>query len=752
MKGAARHAGCRRTRCARLRGPIMSSASSDHLIGQRLEERYVLEQLVGHGGMSKIYKALDLRLHRTVAVKILNENYAAQPEVRKRFASEAVIAANLSHPNVLRVLDHNVSGQLVYLVMEYVQGQNLHELINARGRLTPRQTLSLLEKICRGLAAAHTEEIVHRDIKPANVLISSRGQVHIADFGLARAASAHTQSLTLWATLHYASPELVSGQPADARSDIYAVGVMIYQMLTGTLPYPDASLPALMNHQLNSETPLPSALVPHLAQDLDELVRFCTEKDPENRPQNASFLLDEIIQIQATLSAAQLDLGSEQFGGLQDLIPHDSPAPTSVQQRLGQWEAAERHGAPDHWRVENPGSEATAVLNPSDHPTEAIDAAGAPTQALNQAPTQAYAANAPQPAPPTAQPFTPQPTELLGRSEESEQPEQPERPAQPSKREQLRAQKKWRKEAQIPTHRLAKPLSAGRRLLTTVLIILSVALVASAAWFFGRGPGSIVNIPSLSGMLQAQAVEQLEHEGVPVRVNNSYHDEVAVGRVIDSNPGQGQNIMRFQGVELVISRGPQSFTMPDVTGLSSNAASTKLEELELRTPEVSEDYSATVPQGHVISSTPLGGAQLTRKSGTSLLVSAGPAPVQVPQLIGMKRNQARAALEEIGLRLEVGEAVYSSQVPADQVAAQNPDEGTVPAGSTISVQLSQGPEYLSIPSVIGQRQQDAVQTLEEAGFTVEIRKMLGERSATVRMQTPLNQQAARGSEITIYLF
>lgn len=744
----------------------MSSAPSDPLIGHCLEERYVLEQLVGYGGMSRIYKALDLRLHRSVAVKILNENYAAETEVRKRFAAEAVIAANLSHPNVLKVLDHNVSGQLVYLVMDYVNGQNLHELIASRGRLTPRQTLSLLELICRGLAAAHAEQIVHRDIKPANVLISSTGSVQIADFGLARAASAHTQSATLLATLQYASPELVSGQPADARSDIYAVGVMIYQMLTGSVPYPQASVTQLIHHHLHTEMPLPSTRIPQLAQDLDELVRFCTEKDPENRPQNAAFLLDEVVQIQGTLGDEQLDLGSELFGGLADLIAHDAPAPTSVQQRLGQWEAAEREGQRDPWWMSNPESAPTQALgtsgaptealDASSHPTQALDASGAPTEALSpdagySAPehTRAYPVDEDPLTPPPAQPFTPQPTVALARPGETSDTASS---APPSKREQQRAQKQWRKQAQIPTHRLTPPMSTGRRILTFFLIVLTIALVAGAAWFFGRGPGSIISIPQLSGLLQAQAVQQLDRAGVPVRVSNAYHDDVAVGRVIESSPTQGENIMRFQGVELSVSRGPQTFTMPQLAGMSAEAAAAKLEQLQLRSPQLTEEFSSQVTEGSVISSTPQAGVQLTRKTATSLLVSAGPAPVEVPQVVGMSEQQARQALEDLGLSMKLGEPVYSGQVPSGQVAEQEPESGKVAAGSDVTVRLSQGPEYLAIPTVMGQSVDEAVTTLREAGFEVETRNMLGERSQTVRLQTPLNQEAERGSTVTIYVF
>lgn len=776
----------------------MSAPLQDHLIGQLLDDRYRLDELIGYGGMSRIYRAVDGRLHRPVAVKILNDNYARDPQVRERFASEAVIAANINHPNVVSTRDHNASGSLVYLVMEFVRGQNLHELISRRGRLTPRQTLSVLESICRGLAAAHREGIVHRDMKPGNVLMADNGEVKITDFGLARVATAHTQSSTLLATLQYASPELVSGQPADSRSDIYAVGVMIFQMLTGQLPYPDATVPALMRHHLESETPLPSTRVPGLAQDLDELVRFCTEKDPENRPQDAGFLLDEVIQIGTTLSDEQLDLGADAYGGIGDLIPDAVQHPTTVQQRLDHWQR-EREAQRDPWWVRPNAAAAGAGQEGHDEPqaaqdpTTVLDAAGQPTQALGaDAPateahgsepqaagdpeqrtgTEDAAADAggdPREAHTTAYRQAGEPatvahersgqhhapaTMAMPREERSGATAVSEDSADepPSKRELKRAQRQWRKQAQVPTHRLGKPRSPAQKVLVSVLLLAVVALVAAGAWFFGRGPGSVVNIPSLSGLVQAQAVQRLESAGVPVRVNNAYDDEVAPGRVIDSNPAEGENIMRFQGVELVISRGPELFQMPDVTGMDTSAARQRLQQMQLSAPSVGQEYSQSVDEGQVISSKPAAGEQLTRKTATSLVVSAGPAPVNVPSLVGLDEQAARGAVEELGLSLQVGEPVYSSDVPRGQVAVQDPAEGTVPAGGSISVQLSQGPEYVQIPSVIGQEVEQAVSALEQAGFQVETRDMLGGHSSTVRLQTPLNQQAERGATITLYVF
>ena len=486
----------------------------DQLVGQVLGHRYRLDTLIALGGMSRVYRAMDLNLHRSVAVKVLDENFASESLVRERFESEAIIAANISHPNVVSIRDHAISGSHVYLVMEYVRGQNLAEVIEERGRFTPRQMLSILERICSGLRAAHLEGIVHRDMKPANVLLSDNGEIKITDFGLARAASAHTQSATLVATLSHVSPELVSGAPSDSRSDIYAVGIMIYQMLTGQLPFPMTNPAAMMKHHLDSPMPMPSNLVPGLSEDLDELVRYCTEKDPERRPQNAGFLLDDVIQIRSTLTDDELDLDAESLGDVSDLAPLAAAAmPTTVQQRLDEWQRHRDEQRQPWWMDEDtlgetaatssedysavPEDDATTVISTSDA-TEVLDLREAHTTTV---PRMANEHEAPEPSFSSA--TAAYSREDLDQFEDSAPTAtdlavptvQDKVSARALKQEQKRAAKEWRKTAQVPTHQLVRPKTGGRRAMITVVLIFVVALVAACAWFFGRWPGNNHSCP-----------------------------------------------------------------------------------------------------------------------------------------------------------------------------------------------------------------------------------------------------------------
>ncbi len=744
----------------------MSQAHTDPNLGRTLDERYRIDHLLALGGMSRIYRGMDKRLHRAVVIKILNENFANEATVRERFESEAVIAANITHPNVVSIRDHNVTDNIVYLVMEYVRGRNLEQVIAERGRFTPRQTLSVLEQVCRGLSAAHAEDIIHRDMKPANVLLADSGEVKITDFGLARAASAHTQSATLVATLSHVSPELVSGSPADSRSDIYAVGIMIYQMLTGRLPYTDTNAAALMKHHLDSPMPLPSSVVPGLADDLDELVQWCTEKDPERRPQNAGLLLDEVIQIHSTLRDEQLDLDADSLGDVEDLIPRAlTHMPTTLQQRLDEMQREREDEREKLWQLRKSEQETQAASRPSDIDPEAtsvISTADA-TEVLNLRDAQATVVHALHHAEnPVASDASVKATEAYSRTGVGE--DVPARAAHSGaskptgtsaknqKRADKQAEKQWRKEAQVPTHRLQKAKSGSQRVVIALVWVFVVALVASAGWFFGRGPGTIIRIPSLTGLLQEQAVNQLEDQGIPVRITTAYDDDLAVGRVVDSRPDSGSNIMKFQGVDLTVSQGPELFEVPDVSGQKLDTAVENLKNLGFSKIKSTSAYSADVPKGSVISSSPATGKSIAHKSQITLNYSKGPAPVDVPDVSGMTEDEARSAVEASGLKLAVGEPEYSSDVDKDRVVSQNPADKTAEVGSSVTVHLSKGPEYLDVPSVVGMNVDDAVATLEAADFTVNTHNVLGGFSQTVRMQTPLNQSAIRGSEVTVYTF
>ncbi|HLP23264.1 MAG TPA: Stk1 family PASTA domain-containing Ser/Thr kinase, partial [Microbacteriaceae bacterium] len=279
-----------------------ADGTADAMIGRLIDGRYQVRSRIARGGMATVYLATDLRLERRVAIKTMHAHLADDSAFAQRFIQEARSAARLAHPNVVNVFDQGEDGETAYIVMEYLPGITLRELLKDYRRLTPEQALDIMESVLSGLAAAHRAGIVHRDLKPENVMLADDGRIKLADFGLARAASAATATgQALLGTIAYLSPELISRGVADARSDIYALGIMLYEMLTGEQPYVgDAPMQIAYQHA-NSSVPLPSEKIPGLPSGFDELVRWATERDPELRPRDAGAMLERMRTFEADI-------------------------------------------------------------------------------------------------------------------------------------------------------------------------------------------------------------------------------------------------------------------------------------------------------------------------------------------------------------------------------------------------------------------------------------------------------------------
>ena len=747
----------------------MTEPRTDPRIGVTLDGRYRLDARIADGGMSTVYRAMDTRLHRTVAVKVLHAHMASDPVVLERFAAEAIISSDLNHPNIVGVRDHHVSGDAAYLVMEYVRGLNLREVLAERGRFTPRQTLAVLQAVCTGLSVAHAEGIVHRDMKPANVLISDEGRVKVTDFGLARAASAHTNATTFFGTAAYISPELAVGDPADERSDIYAVGIIAYELLTGQQPFSSESAYGLAFKHINDRVPAPSALVPGLSPELDELVAYCTNKDPEDRPQDASFLLSDIKQIQQSLSREQLDLDAETLGGISDLIPPAGAPQTTVHDRLAQAQlfrssaaegaaAAAPAGAEGEAAAQAAHADATAALPHSAMDGTQAIAPGLPDPAaLSEDRTQAIGLPAPET---TLLHSHPDHTSVLSTAQGSAAgntgqlatvPGPGQRPpsVRQAKKEARAAELAWKKEAQIPTHQLAPKSSAGRKWLVAVVLAVLAAAIVAAGLFFGMGPGAPFTVPSLAGMSRAEAVSQLEAQGVSASTRDVFDEKIERGLVVGSDPVAGETIRRFQGLRLDISKGPELFAVPNLTGRKQADAEKDLAKANLAAGKVSRKYSEEVDKGVVISHSPGAGEKVRRNSAVALVVSRGPAPVDVPNIVGMKESKAKSMLKDAGLKGAEDSKAYSRTVPEGSVISQKPAGGTAERGSTVSYVVSRGPRMVEVPNVQGQQVGEAKAALEALGFTVDVEEFLGGFFGTVRSQTPAGGTAPEGSTVKL---
>ncbi|MET3811192.1 PASTA domain-containing protein [Arthrobacter sp. UYEF3] len=711
---------------------MVQEYTSDALVGTLVDNRYLIQSKLARGGMSTVYLATDRRLERDVALKVLHPHMAGDPQFLDRLGREAKAAARLSHPHVVGVLDQGEDGPLAYLVMEYIKGHTLRDVIKEKGALTPRLALALIDPVAEGLGAAHAAGLIHRDVKPENVLIADDGRIKIGDFGLARAITTTTSTGALIGTVAYLSPELVMGRQADARSDIYSLGIMLYEMLTGRQPF-DGEVPIQVAYQhVNSSVGAPSLLVPGLAAELDELVQWCTANDPDQRPVDGNALLSELRHIRTNLSAAELELRP--------------PAALAAGYPAAAVAAAGAAGAATDGSGAEPPVEAhTELLGGVQRPTEVISRASNPTTVLSGTPRQ----NPPRQGAygPLA---TPEEREFGAYPEEA--PDAHVAPAgKRAQRKQDRDEEKARSRAAATPSRSLRAGNPRRRGLIWILVLVMIALLAAGGgWFFGMGPGSPGTIPQLANKTVAEAQQLLRTAGFQSTTRDVFDDNISPGLVVASEPPAGREIRKFESVSLAVSKGPELFALPRLTGKSLDDAKTALNGAGMALGPVTESYDEAAPAGTVLAQNP--GQDTPARHGTpvGLTVSKGPQPIPVPDVRGKDQDAAVKALEAAGLKAVVAtEPVFDRKVPQGKVVAQDPASGNLTKGGAVTLTISKGPKLVQVPSFIGKQASEAQKALEQLGFKVQIDNILGGFFGTVRAQDPVNKNVPEGSVITL---
>ncbi|MGW9415216.1 Stk1 family PASTA domain-containing Ser/Thr kinase [Arthrobacter cupressi] len=688
----------------------MQEQVSDHLLGSLVDQRYLVRTRLAGGGMSTVYLATDERLDRDVALKVLHPHLANDASFLERLRREARAAASLSHPHVVGVLDQGQDGHIAYLVMEYIKGHTLRDVLQEKGGLSPRLALALIDPVIEGLAAAHSAGLIHRDVKPENVLIADDGRIKVGDFGLARAVTAATSTGSLIGTVAYLAPELVLGEAADARSDIYSAGVMLYEMLTGTQPYSGEVPIQVAYKHVNAEIPAPSAAAPGLVSDLDELVQWCTAKDPEQRPVDGGALLSELRHIRTTLSDEQLDY-----------------APPSARPSLA---AAEQAASLDTTVLGSADAAHTEIISSGQHPTSVLPQ---PAQGISAAafPTSVLPPAGPLPA---------------GTDRDASS-------AQLSPREEKRAARQAEKDraraAATPSRTLREGNARRRAVIWASVILLLAVLAGTAGWFFGMGPGSPGTIPALKNRPAQEAEQLLRTAGFQSRPQDVFDDEVKAGYTVGTDPAAGVEIRKFLPVTLFVSKGPQLFPLANLDGLSLEQAKDALAGAEMTLGRVSEKYDEQAPAGTILSQAPAKDTPVRHGTAVSLVVSKGPQPLPVPDVRGMDRAAAVQAISEAGLTAKVAaEEIFDKKAPAGTVLRQSPSDGTLNRGGTVTLTLSKGPRLVEVPNFVGKSAKQAERELKKLGFEVEL-DVFGGILGLVQSQDPVDTMAPEGSTVTL---
>ena len=605
--------------------PSNPSGNAAPLVGQLLDNRYQVTSLLARGGMATVYLATDTRLDRIVALKVMHPHLASDPGFVARFQREARSAARLSHPHVVGVYDQGESDGQVYLAMEYIPGRTLRDVLNDYGPLTLEQALVLLDPVVEALDAAHNAGFVHRDIKPENVLISDDGRVKVADFGLARAVASSETTQTagmIIGTVTYLSPEQVERGDADARSDIYSTGILLFEMITAKVPHSGESPLSIAYQHVNADVPPPTSVRPDLPKEADALVLAATKRDPALRYQSAHEFLADIRRVRKLLPQPR------PFVDVRDTLV--------VSRTTGQTPKGE---------------------------------------------------------------FTP-------------------------------------REFPVRAPRKKGPLVA-------LGLVVGVALAAFAGWWLAAGPGNNIPTPDLVGQTIEIAEQTLAgteltlSQGEPV-----FSETIPVGVIVSTNPEPGSGVNPSGVIEVNVSQGPERYLVPDVKGLTPEEASTKITESNLTLGGRTEAFDDNVPAGLVAKTEPKIGSELKPDSRVDLVISKGPKPVEVPQVVGTKIKAAQSQLESLGLIVD-RESVFSEEVPKNVVISIKPKPGTtVNSGTSVEVVVSKGPPPVVVPNLVDMPRRKAIAELNRLGLKADVQ--VGEVAPLNRV---ISQSPAPGTEI-----
>ncbi|CAN5330632.1 Stk1 family PASTA domain-containing Ser/Thr kinase [soil metagenome] len=650
----------------------VSVNTTDPMIGRLIDGRYQVRSRIARGGMATVYLATDLRLERRVAVKVMHGHLADDTQFRERFIQEARSAARLAHPNVVNVFDQGQDADSAYLVMEYLPGITLRDLLQEYGSLTPEQTIDITEAVLAGLAAAHKAGIVHRDLKPENVLLADDGRIKIGDFGLARAASANTATgAALLGTIAYLSPELITRGVADTRSDIYAVGIMMFEMLAGDQPYKGDQPMQVAYQHANETVPAPSTVNAKVPPELDELVLWATSPDPENRPRDARAMLDQLRETDALLKAAPSSSTTSQRTMV---MPSSLTAPTTPMHSTAPHSTAETQvlGRRGSIAAAAPVADATSALATASTKRRRrgvwlaivivllVAIAGTtgwyfgigpgskvtiPDTVAGQTPDQATAT-----------------LEDLG----------------------LKVNAAYGA-IDSPT------IAAGAVAQTDPGIGSSVAKDGRVTLLLSTGPKPIP-FTITQGMTEDDAKAAIDTAPWKLADTQQRFDPaIPLGSVIDVLGADGTTSIlgqptygEDQELTLVLSAGP----LTDVTGMPFSDAVAALAQLDVTATQGSQDYSDTVPEGSVIKIELSDGQVVAPGSDVLLQTSNGPAPVDMPNIVGMTWDKAKAALAAAGLNADYN---HGADDAADLVTVKStdPDAGTpLHRGDTVKVRFT----------------------------------------------------------------
>lgn len=653
-------------------------------VGTIVGDRYEILEKIGVGGMAEVFKGKDHKLNRYVAVKVLKEEFRENDAFVKKFKEEAQAAARLAHPNIVNVYDVGDENGIYYIVMELVEGITLKNYIERKGSLTIKEATSIAIQVCAGLEVAHNNHIVHRDIKPQNIIISREGKVKVTDFGIAKATTSQTTTANAMGSVHYASPEQARGGYVDHRSDIYSLGIVLYEMVTGRVPFDGETAVTVAVKHLQEEMVPPSVYCKNIPYSLEQIIKKCTEKSPDRRYQDIGDLLADLKQ-----SLMDPD------GDFVQMIDVDEQARTVVMNKgtSSKIRNSRKVEVPAS-RDEDEDEEDDEYEDDEDDEDEDDDEELSP--AVEKAMTVAGVVLA----------------VII---------------------------------VLIVLLLVSKALGLGKEKNDTSSSdsqqTEQTADEDTEAEDGNSSSANTVVMPNLLGKTMTEAKIELKDLGIDITLKGSESSsKYSAGQIMEQNIAEGTKVEVGSSVEVTIAGSGSSgtsgsstsstaadstssttdteVTVPNVVGKDEATARAAIEAAGLTVGTVTEASSDTVTSGLVISQTVAANTKTAKGTKVNLVLSSGPSSVKVTDVIGHEQSRAEQELAAAGFQVSVKEA-YSSDVRSGLVISTTPDRGT-PAkpGSTVTMTVSQGKEKVTIPSVsVGMTYEAAAEKLEDAGFT-----------------------------------
>jgi eukaryotic-like serine/threonine-protein kinase len=725
------------------------------LIGALLERRYRIDALLARGGMSSVYRGMDTRLDRRVAIKVMDARFADDRTFVDRFEREARSAAKVHHPHVVAVhdqgVDANPEGALVYLVMELVDGGTLRDLITERGTLDTALACSIMEPVLGALAAAHRAGLVHRDVKPENVLIGHGPEhgtvVKVGDFGLVRAVSSAgtTSKSVILGTVSYLSPEQVTTGAATAQGDVYSAGILLYEMLTGEPPYTGDNPLSVAYRHVNDDVPPPSQRVAGLPPALDELVVRATRRDPAARPADGNAFLAELSNLRTQLALPQVAIPVPEPTVRDRTVPV-TPIPNPPAAGTVGAHAAEPADDPEATsrnvealKVGQPAAtQAAPVGNHQETGATVMRPMPVGFQAMGPQGTRAMLRTNLDPGPPSA-PYG-MPAGLPGSPPQSPAaglaippmppPPPPRRPRRP------------RPPGQQPPPRKK---GRGNIVLWSLAGVLTLALIATTTWWFSSG--RYATVPDVAGQTGEIAEQTLSKADLATEIRNEWNNTVASGEVIRTEPAQGAELIRGDTVVVVVSNGPPR--VPDVgPGTTVEDAKQQIRNAGLQpgVDDGNQEFSDEVPKGKVVRLDPNSGTTMRLGERVEIIVSKGAEPKPIPDLRGKSRDDAFDELEDLGLKPVDAPQQFDPDIEGGDVIGTNPGPGVVlNPGTEVQVATSNA---VTIPDLANQNPNDAAKALQDLGLQVQVQQF-GGAGRVFGTNPGANSRVAPGSVVVL---